>query len=371
MIKQVTFMQKLLAFLKKEAVLSIAGLAALLSVFFVPVDAGYLAYIDFGTLATLTALMLVVAGLTQAGVFRLLADRITGRMSSPRGIILMLVLLCFFLSALITNDVALITFVPFTIGLLDTKDQRRLIVVIVAETVAANLGSLLTPMGNPQNLLLYNHFGYSVGDFLLTMLPLGGVSLVLCLALVFLCPKGSAIMQSDSTTVLDRKNAIRWSILFLLCVCGVAGLIEWWFFLPLVALAAVLTNPRLFRDVDYSLLLTFVFFFIFVGNMARIEPVSAFLRDLLTGREVLVGALTSQVISNVPAAAMLASFTEDARGLLYGVNIGGLGTIIASMASLISYRRYCAAEGAEKGQYMLVFSVVNVVGLIALLAIFA
>ncbi|MBE6936866.1 MAG: citrate transporter [Ruminococcaceae bacterium] len=363
-------MQKLLAFFKKEAVLSIAGLAALISLFFVPVDAGYLTYIDFGTLATLTALMLVVAGLTEAGVFRVLADRITGRMTSPRGMILMLVLLCFFLSALITNDVALITFVPFTIGLLGTRDQRRLIFVIVTETVAANLGSLLTPMGNPQNLLLYHHFGLGAGEFLLTMLPLGGVSLALCLMLVFLCPRGEQITQPEDTTALDRKNAFKWGLLFLLCVCGVAGLIEWWFFLPVVALAAVLTNPRLFREVDYSLLLTFVFFFIFVGNMARIEPVSAFLRDLLTGREVLVGALTSQVISNVPAAAMLASFTEDARGLLYGVNIGGLGTIIASMASLISYRRYCAAEGAEKGRYMAVFSVVNVVGLAILLFIF-
>ncbi len=354
-------MERLFSFLKREAILCIAGLAAVASMFAVPPDTEYGSYIDYSTLATLFSLMLVVAGLTSAGVFRALTKILTQRVTSPRMFILALTLACFLLSAFITNDVALITFVPFTIGLLGTADQRRLIWTIVTETAAANLGSLVTPMGNPQNLFLYHYYEFTTPDFLLTMLPLGALSLVCCMVLAFLVPHGAALSRphTGEEKGCDRRRAVLWGAVFLLCVVCVAGLIPWWLCLVLTSLAALCAERTLFAKVDYSLL--FVFFFIFVGNMARIEPVSHWIQELLSGRELLVGALTSQVISNVPAAAMLAPFTQQARGLLYGANIGGLGTLIASMASLISYRRYTAAEGALRGRYMAVFSIVNLV----------
>lgn len=378
-------MQRCFSFMKKEAVLCISGVLALASMLLIPPDSTYFSYIDYSTLATLFCLMLVVAGLTDAGVFRALTAALLRRVTSPRVMIFMLVLLCFFVSAFVTNDVSLITFVPFTIGLLGVQDQKRLIGTVVLETVAANLGSLITPMGNPQNLFLYHFYAYTTPDFLLVMLPLGMASLVICIVLAFLVPKGAPRIQNENVelsgsgttavknvtqTGIVRKQAVIWGIAFLLCIVCVAGIIPWWICLPITALVALLTNRRLFTKVDYSLLVTFVFFFLFVGNVARVDAVSQWIRSALEGRELLVGALTSQVISNVPAATMLAAFTDNARGLLYGVNIGGLGTLIASMASLISYRRYAASEHARRGLYLAVFSVVNFALLALLVVIF-
>ncbi len=370
-------MKRFLSFFRQEPVLCISGILAALSMFAVPPDRGYLSYIDCSTLAILFSLMLVVAGLSKAGVFRALTKVLTKRVASPRGLIFLLVLVCFFLSAFVTNDVALITFVPFTIGLLGTRDWKRLIGTIVTETVAANLGSLITPMGNPQNLFLYQFYGFTAPDFLLTMLPLGAVSLVICLLLALFVPKGDPLEQAESgadeaEVSLQRGSAILWGAAFLLCLFCVAGFVPWWLCLCLVALTALLRDRKLFSGVDYSLLVTFVFFFLFVGNVARINSISRFVRSVLTGRELIVSALLSQVISNVPAATMLASFTNQARALLYGVNIGGLGTLIASMASLISYRRYAASAGARRGYYMAVFSLVNffLLALLLLLSVY-
>lgn len=362
-------MKRFFSFLKQETVLCAAGAAAIASAFVVPPDGAYLHYIDYSTLGILFSLMLVIAGLSSAGVFRALASTLTRRFTSPRKVVLTLVLSCFVLSAFITNDVALITFVPFTISLLGTRDHRRLIWTVIVETVAANLGSLVTPMGNPQNLFLYHFFHYSTLDFLRTMLPLGAVSLACCIALAFAVPRGEAFTQhTDTQAAMNGGPALLWGTAFFLCVACVAGFIPWWLCTVLIFLTALLTGRTLFAKVDYSLLITFALFFIFVGNVARLAPVSQFLRETIRGRELLVGALASQVISNVPAAAMLAPFTENARSLLYGVNIGGLGTLIASMASLISYRRYAAVEGAQRGRYIAAFSCINAGLLIILLA---
>lgn len=364
-------MDRIKTFLRREAVLCAAAALAAITLFFVPPDGAYLAYVDFSTLGLLFSLMLSVAGLAGAGVFRALTRTITRRVSSARGIVLILVLLCFFSAAFITNDVALITFVPFTTGLLGTRDHRRLIGVIVAETVAANLGSLATPMGNPQNLYLFHFYSLTVPEFLRVMLPLGAAALVLCLVLAFLIPKGEPPTAAAEDGAFDRGRALLWGAMFLLCVLSVADLLPWQLCLAAVVLAALSFDRRLFAKADYSLLATFVCFFIFVGNLARIDAVSRFLRGILAGRELTVSALASQVVSNVPAAAMLAPFTENAAGLLWGVNIGGLGTLIASMASLISYRCYSALPDARRGAYFGVFTAVNFALLALLLGLCA
>lgn len=381
-------MERLLSFIKKEAVLCVAGVLAVISMIAVPPDQAYLSYVDCSTLATLLSLMLVVAGLTEAGVFRWLTGVLTRRFTSPRTVIFILVLTCFVSSAFITNDVALITFVPFTIELLGTRSQKRLIWTVVTETVAANLGSLVTPMGNPQNLFLYHFYQFTAADFLRTMLPLGILSLAVCAVLAVLTPGGEALTHSSPSTagrpsartsaalasvnvLPNRRQALLWCTAFILCVSCVAGFVPWWLCLSMTALAALFANRSLFQKVDYSLLVTFVFFFLFVGNIARMEPVSRFIREALAGRELPVSALASQVVSNVPAAAMLAPFTENARALLYGVNIGGLGTLIASMASLISYRRYAASADARRGRYMAVFTCINFSLLVLLLLLSA
>lgn len=357
------------AFLKKNVVLAVAAALALVSMIFVPPDGQYLGYMNAHVLTILFVLMAAVSGFSAVGVFAGLSAALTHVTRSPRRLALLLTAICFFLSALITNDVALITFVPFTLGLFGSS--RRVIPVIVMETVAANLGSLLTPIGNPQNLYLYSHYGLGLGEFFGAVWPLGALSLVLVLALTWLLvPEGEPCGSHERGAVqASAFELCRYGLMFLLGLLCVLNVIGWPLCLGLCLGMLLVFDRPLFRCVDYSLLLSFVAFFVLVGNLGRMGPVQELIRRLVTDHELLVGALVSQGISNVPAATMLAGFTDNWRQLLLGVNIGGLGTPIASMASLISLRLYGMAPGAESGRYLALFSAVNF-GLLALLLVF-
>ena len=360
-------MKVIVNFLKKELVLSVAAVLAALSMWFVPPDAAYEGYISWSVLATLFCLMAVTAGFRQAGLFEVFSDKLTKSGLSNRQIALILVAVCFFASALITNDVVLITFVPFTISLFGRG--RKLIRVVVMETVAANLGSLMTPIGNPQNLFLYSYYSLDFGRFMSVTLPLGGVCLAITAAFSVLLIRGSEKCErSESAAVRPPVFPLcRYCALFLLCILAVLKILDWRICLGITFLCLALFDRRLFRRVDYSLIASFVCFFVLVGNLARISPVEKSISEALLSHEMLVSALASQFISNVPAATLLASFTNDWKSLLLGVNIGGLGTLIASMASLISYRFYCVSVDAERGRYFAVFSAVNFALLVLLL----
>ena len=358
------------SFLKKEPVLAISALAAAISCFFVPPDAGYIDYIDFRTLSLLYALMTVVAGLRKAGVFSALAHTLCLRAKNTRSIGIILVCLCFFSSMLITNDVALLTFVPFSIVVLGLAGRgQELVRVTVLQTVAANLGSMLTPVGNPQNLYLYSHFGISIRDFLLTTLPVWLLSLVLVLSCCFSLSSSGFAAALDDKPAVERKTLWLYLALFAVCLLTVVRVLSWPVMLLAVILVVLLFDRRTLREADFMLLLTFVAFFIFAGNLARIEAVDSLLRRLLSGREYWTALLTSQVISNVPAALLLSGFTDNAKALLLGTNIGGLGTPIASLASLISLKLYSRSEDARLGRFLLEFTVVNVL-LLILLSVF-
>ena len=356
--------------LKKDPVLAVSLVLAVVSAFWVRPSAAYLGYIDWRVLALLAALMLAVAALGQAGLFDAVTAALLRRMrdtrrlaaGTARQIGLVLVLLCFFSSMVVTNDVALITFVPLTLMLTaQTGTERFNIPIIALQTVAANLGSAMTPLGNPQNLYLYSLSGMGLGEFLRLMAPVTGLSLVLLSAAV-LClpcrPLGAADIRLNRP---DRRGLLLWGAVFAVCLLSVLRVLHYGIALGAAVLAALLADRRLLRRVDYSLLLTFLFFFVFVGNMKVLPTVSEALSGLVAGREMTVGILLSQVISNVPAAMLLSGFTADYPALLLGVNLGGLGTLIASMASLISYKLYAAADGARTGKYMLFFTAVNVV----------
>lgn len=354
------------AFVKQNIVLAVAAVLALLSAFFVPPDRQYLEYMNFHVLTILFVLMAAVAGFSSEGLFVALSSALTHWTRNFRRLALGLVLLCFFLSALITNDVALITFVPFTLGLFGSS--RRVIPVVVMETVAANLGSLLTPIGNPQNLYLYSHYSLAPGEFFAAVWPLGLVCLALTAALTWLLvPEGEPCQRRARDRGRFSAFALgRYGLMFALGLLCVLNVLSWPLCLA-VTLALMLVFDRpLFRCVDYSLLLSFAAFFVLVGNLGRMEPVQTLMARVVEGNELLAGALLSQIISNVPAATMLAGFTQNWRELLLGVNIGGLGTPIASMASLISLRFYGMAEGAENGRYLALFSAVNFALLAAL-----
>ena len=355
------------SFVRREPVLLIAALAAMVSCFFVPPDAEYLGYLDLRTLSLLYCLMTVVAGLRQAGLFAHLAHSLCQRTSSLRALALLLVLLCFFSSMLITNDVALLTFVPFAVVVLGMADRKKeLIHIVVLQTVAANLGSMLTPVGNPQNLFLYSYYDLSIGDFLRVTLPVWLLSLLLISVSCLLFDRSRMEIFLGEEPGIDRRGLILYLALFVLCLTVVLRLLSWPVMLAALLAVLLIFDRRILLKADFMLLLTFVAFFIFAGNLARIDAVSALLRRLLAGREYPVTLLTSQIISNVPAALLLSGFTDQSRALLLGVNIGGLGTPIASLASLISMKLYSHSDHAHTGRYLLEFSAVNLVLLLIL-----
>ncbi len=361
-------MSAILSFFKKEPILVISAAAAVVSCVLVPPDAAYLSYIDVRTLALLYALMLVVAGLRSAGAFAHLAHFVCMRAKSARGMAALLVSMTFFSSMLITNDVALLTFVPFAIVLLGmTGRQQDLILVVVLQTVAANLGSMLTPVGNPQNLYLYSRYSLTAADFFRITAPVWGLSLLLTLLLSLLLPKAALQVSLGEEPGVERRKLWLYLGLFAVCLLAVFRLLPWWIMLLIVAAALLVFDRKMLLKADFMLLLTFVAFFIFAGNLARLEAVDRLLRRLLLGREYLTALLASQVISNVPAALLLSGFTDNARELLLGVDIGGLGTPIASLASLISFKLYSRSPGARAGRYLLVFTLINLL-LLALLS---
>lgn len=366
--------QKLKYFIEKETVMVIAFLLALVSCFFMTPSLSQMAgFVDFRVLGILLSLMVVVAGLQRVGAFDWIGVKLLVHVSDTRSLMLVLVMLCFFLSMAVTNDVALLTFVPFAIFVLEKSGHPELLVsTVVLQTVAANLGSMLTPVGNPQNLYIYQHYGFTAGGFIETLLPYAVAAFLMLLILIFLGKKESIrLAETDFAAVhTDWKRAGAYVLLFFVAIAAVAGLFYWLPVMLLILLAAFLSDREILRTVDYCLLLTFVFFFVFIGNMGSIPLVRDLLGSLLTGNEAVVAILASQVISNVPATLLLSEFTENSRDLLIGVNLGGLGTLIASMASLISYKLYAHRYNETKGRYFLWFTVVNLVFLAVLFGLY-
>lgn len=318
------FQMKLKRFLKQETVLSVAAVLAVLSMFFVPPDADYLGYIDLRTLAILFSLMTIMAGLRRQGVF----DRMGRALTIP---------------------------------------------VVCMQTIAANLGSMLTPIGNPQNLYLYGKSGMSMAEFLLLMFPYTVVSLLLLVGwAVMVCRKQASscigALPEQPNTTADRKIILLDVVLFAVCLLAVVRVLPYGVAFAAVLVCTLCADRSTLRNVDYSLLLTFVAFFVFIGNLGRIPAFSGWLQAILAGREVLVAVLASQVTSNVPAALLLSGFTDETAALIIGTNLGGLGTLIASMASLISYRQIARELPEEKGRYFKLFTLSNLIFLVILLA---
>jgi Na+/H+ antiporter NhaD/arsenite permease-like protein len=362
------FMEKVWKFIKAQPVLVIAFILAVATMFIVPPDKEYIGYCNRTVLIELFALMAAVAGLRSIGIFDAATRFILQKTGNIRKLGAVMILICFFSAMLVTNDVALITFVPLTLLIYSRiDDDKSLILTIVLESAAANLGSMMTPVGNPQNLFLYDKYGLTAMTFIRTMLPVGALGLAIVLLITLFLPKDKceAPKRTDKKIPVI-KTAVYFGV-FLLCIAAVFRLVPDWVCLIAAIAAALICDVKLLLKVDYILLATFVCFFVFVGNIARVGAVSDFFSNILTGRELIVSALLSQLISNVPAAVMLAEFTGNGTQLLLGVDIGGFGTIIASMASLIAFQIYRGSERAQTGRYMKVFTLVNIALLVLLL----
>ncbi len=356
----------------------VAGILALISCFLVHPDQEYLSYIDSHTIILLFCLMAVMAGFKELGLFQCMGEVLVQKIRSQRGIAAVLVLLCFFSSMLITNDVALIIFVPFGMLMFCMAGMAHSVcVTVILMTIAANLGSSLTPIGNPQNIYLYSQSGISLGAFLRLMFPYAAVSGVVLLIFLVILYRKKSIDKSKMRQLLKPGEArtlhgakIAWySILFFLCLLSVARLLNIWILFFMVLIMVFLENRKVLLQVDYSLLLTFCFFFVFIGNMGRVPAFHDLIVRFLNGNELVLAVGSSQVISNVPAALLLSGFTDRWQALIVGTNLGGLGTLIASMASLISYKQIARQYPELRIKYLLLFTLMNVIFLGVLLGV--
>ncbi|MBP3330294.1 MAG: citrate transporter [Clostridia bacterium] len=353
-------MQNVKSFIKNEIVLVLSFILAVISCFLVVPNKGYIDYIDFKTLVLLFSLMAVTAGLNKIGVFKLLAEKLLKFVKSFSSLSIVLCLLCFFSSMLITNDVALITFVPFTLLILNlTEKKDKAIILITLETVAANLGSMATPIGNPQNLYLFSKYEMSMPDFFSAILPYAGLSLALIVVSALFTGKEKIEIANEKTEFNFDIRIIIYSVLFVVALLSVFRVVHFLVLLGVTLVSVLIFDRKVLRNIDYSLLLTFVFLFIFIGNLGNIPAVNSFLKNIVADKEIAVGIISSQVFSNVPAAILLSNFTNNVKDLLVGVNLGGLGTLIASMASLISFK-LVAKEGINVKKYIMVFTLVNI-----------
>ena len=361
----------ILTFLKKNIVMVIAFFAALITTFFIPIDSTYTEYFDFKTLTCLFCVLAVVCALKDIKFFYILAQKVVIIFKNARLCVIALVYITFIGSMLIANDMALLTFLPLGYFVLSTTNmQKYMAVTFIMQNIAANLGGMLTPFGNPQNLYLYTKFNIPNLEFMGIMAPEFILSIVLITLFCIIFIKPEKLSINTETEHLPKFRTILYLLLFALSIAIVFRGIPYWIGLIVIPIVLIFADRHALTSVDYPLLLTFVFFFIFSGNMARIDIVKDFFSMLMQKSTLIFSTLSCQFISNVPSAILLSQFTNDYRHLLLGVNIGGVGTLIASLASLITFREYTKNNKGMALKYIGLFSAFNFTFL-AILLIFA
>ncbi len=353
-------MKELIVFVRRNAVMCIAFMAALITGIIIPPDSEYIGYFDFRTLTCLFCVLAVVCALKNIRFFYMLARKVVQLFKNARLAVLALVYITFIGSMLIANDMALLTFLPLGYFVLtSTGKEKFMAFTFIMQNIAANLGGMLTPFGNPQNLYLYSRFEIPAVEFIKIMLP----PFVLAVALITICcvifVKPEPLSLPDEKIKLPPRKTVIYLLLFSLSIAIVFRGIPYIAGLIVIFAALLFVDRRALKMVDYPLLLTFVFFFIFSGNMARIDIVRSIMSTLLEKSTLLVSILSCQVISNVPSAILLSQFTENYSDLLIGVNIGGVGTLISSLASLITFRDYLRHNPGRAGYYITMFSALN------------
>lgn len=357
------------AFAKKNAVMFVAFIAAVVTAFIVPPDAEYARYFDLKTLTCLFCVLAVVCALKNIRFFFVLARKVVHFFKNARMSVLALVYITFIGSMLIANDMALLTFLPLGYLVLTTTGKEKYMAfTFIMQNIAANLGGMLTPFGNPQNLYLYTKFNIPNAEFIKIMAPPFAVSIALITLCCVLFVKPEPLALADEKVALDPLKTAVYLALFALSIAIVFRGIPYWIGLIVIPAALLVFDRKALLAVDYPLLLTFVFFFIFAGNMARIEAVRGFFSSLLDRNTLVFSAASCQCISNVPSAILLSQFTANYPDLLVGVNIGGVGTLIASLASLITFREYVRHNPGKTWSYIAKFSAFNFGFLAVLLA---
>ena len=363
-------MKSIIRFAKRNAVFVIALFAMLVTMFFVPVDKEYLGYFDFKTLTCLFCVLAVVCALKNVNFFYILAKKIVRKFGNLRMCIVALVYITFIGSMLIANDMALLTFLPLGFFVLDTTGKKEYMAfTFIMQNIAANLGGMLTPFGNPQNLYLYTRFEIPTMEFMGIMLLPFIISIVLITLCCIVFVKPEKLSIADEGEGFEPKKTLLYLLLFILSIAIVFRGIPYWIGLIVIPLVLMFADRKALRMVDYPLLGTFGAFFVFSSNMARIEPVRNLLSGLLEKSTLVFSTISCQFISNVPSAILLSQFTDNYKELLVGVNIGGTGTFIASLASLITLREYMLRDFDGVKKYTKLFCIFNFSFLIILLTV--
>lgn len=363
---------------KIDIVLSVAWSLAIISAFFVHPSIEYIDYIDFRSLGILWGLMVIIQGLRYHHIFEAIAKVLLEKVSKQWQLVMVLVFMCFLGSMVITNDVALITFVPFTIMILKSCNKEKIMApVIVMQTIAANLGSMLTPIGNPQNLYMYGITKMNFLGFVGILFPYTIISAIMIIVAIFIFAYDKEELDTSSAefaaesegqnNIVQKAKIIMYITLFLVAILAVLRVVPWYVFAITVLAVVGIFERKILLKADYILIFTFVGFFVFTGNMGKITMIRSFLEGILKTHEFAVGVITSQFISNVPATLMLSGFANNYKQLLIGVNVGGLGTLIASMASLISYKAYVKEYENGGGKFIKTFTIFNVIFLMVLI----
>ena len=355
----ISLVARVVEFVKTNAVLTVAFVAALISSLIVPPDSAYVGYFDVKTLSCLFCVLAVVCAFKNINFFYILACKIVESLGNLRLAVIALVYITFIGSMLIANDMALLTFLPLGYFILSsTGKEKYMAFTFIMQNIAANLGGMLTPFGNPQNLYLYSKFNIPNDEFVYIMLPPFLISIgLITICCMFVKKVPLELMEEKSS--FDMKRAVQYLVLFALAIAIVFRGIPYWIGLIIIPAVLIFVDRKALIMVDYPLLLTFVCFFIFSGNMSRIEAVRYLFSFLLEKNTLLFSVISCQFISNVPSSILLSQFTENYRDLLVGVNIGGTGTLIASLASLITFREYTKHNPEKSLYYIGIFSAFN------------
>lgn len=351
---------KILDFVSKNIVLVIAAILAIISCFIVKPDAQYLEYFDFKTLTCLFCTLAVICALKNIRFFTITANKIVALTGNTRSLALTLVYITFIGSMFLANDMALLTFLPLGyISLSATKKEKYMAPIFIIQNISANLGGMLTPFGNPQNLYIYAKFNIPTMEFMSIMALPFVLSIILFTVCCLFIPKETLSINNEENEKIDKKKTAFYLVLFAMTILMVFRVIPYYVCLPIILFSIMIMDKNALAKVDYLLLLTFVCFFLLAGNISRIEVVNTFFSTLLEKNTLLTSILSCQVISNVPSAILLSEFTTNYKELLLGVNIGGVGTLISSLASLITFREYTSHVKGKTAQYVGLFSALN------------
>ncbi len=362
--------ERLKSFVKKEVVLVVAIIAAIISCFFIPIDKEYLNYFDYKTLVCLFCMLAVVAGLKSTGIFDLISRKLISLFHTRRAVIYALVFGTFFFDMIVANDMSLITFLPLTyIVLHSTKNDKYLAITFILQTIAANMGGMITPYGNPQNLYLYSYYNIPTTEFI-GILLVESIMVAILLIIAGLFIKNEPLkLEQDVKLKINTNDLVIYIILFIFTVLSIFRVIHYGVTLAVTLFAILFTNPKMLKKVDYALLATFFVFFVFSGNIARIPAIKSTIESIVEVSTLAAGLVSCQFISNVPTAIFLSKFTANYHDLLIAVNIGSLGIIISSLASLITLKEFLKHQPKKIWQYLGLFTLVNSIFLIVILLV--